>query len=603
MKHQELVNFLENAGKDPSRLIFEDELTDIYNRRFLLHYFEHKISWVNLKNAPLSLIMMDVDHFKQINDTYGHQAGDQVLVWLAALLREIAGEQGMPIRYAGDEFMVLLLHKGRQAAMELGYRLIERVREDRFRPEGADVDLQITLSIGVASAPQDAQSGKELIKKADVALYYAKETGRDCLIDAREVDQRAVFTKTAFNQLERIKLVGRKQQLSEVTTALSSFSQQRNQFLIAEGPEGIGKSEFLETIRRNLARINIWRVKVSGEPQELFRPYYLMTRILVEILNQLKDKAVAAVERLNPAERVYIARIMPQLGPDLISSEDRDPISQRQFIFAAIHHFFMQLVGQRPIILFIDDMQYIDAATLSLLRHIFLRRRVPLFICGASTAASELDAENRNIPLESFYNEFQSALGIRKLLLTPLTAADIAKHIRAIFPNVKLPENFPKEIAQITRGNPLFLSEVLRQLIQDRKITLVGHQWIVEPLEEGYLPHSIEEMVAQKISALDDESRQMLDRISAFGEDVSLSILTGSSEKKEAEVLEFIGRAATQGLLSSEFERNDEIIRFLGKRILKAAYNAIEDERKQQLPFIYDKTRKLNENALTINLN
>jgi diguanylate cyclase (GGDEF)-like protein len=108
MKHEELINFLEFSGKDPSRLIFEDELTDIYNRRFLLHYFQHKISWTHLKQDPLSLIMMDVDHFKQVNDTYGHQTGDQVLVWIAGLLRDVAGENGMPIRYAGDEFMILL---------------------------------------------------------------------------------------------------------------------------------------------------------------------------------------------------------------------------------------------------------------------------------------------------------------------------------------------------------------------------------------------------------------------------------------------------------------------------------------------------------------
>ena len=69
MKHQELVNFLEFTGKDPSRLIFEDELTDIYNRRFLFHYFEHKVNWTQLENNPISLIMMDVDYFKQVNDS------------------------------------------------------------------------------------------------------------------------------------------------------------------------------------------------------------------------------------------------------------------------------------------------------------------------------------------------------------------------------------------------------------------------------------------------------------------------------------------------------------------------------------------------------
>jgi diguanylate cyclase (GGDEF)-like protein len=583
MKHQELINFLENTGKDPSRLIFEDELTEIYNRRFLLHYFQHKISWTRLKNAPLSLIMIDVDHFKQINDTYGHQVGDKVLAWLAALLREMTAEQGLPVRYAGDEFMVLLLRKDPPSAMALADGLIKRVRENPIHIEGLEGELQVTLSIGVASAPHDAQSGKELIKKADVALYYAKESGRDCVINAGEVAQESVFTKTAINQLERIKLVGRKQQLSEITAALSRFSQQHNQFLIAEGPEGIGKSEFLETIRRNLARINIWRVKVSGEPQELLRPYYLMTKILLELLNQYKNKAVAVVESVSPEERAYIAQIIPQMGPGLKLPKNFDQTAQRQFIFKAVHNFFVKLVGGRPIILFIDDMQYIDAATLSLLRLISMGKRVSIFVCGAATTATETGMGDPTIPLEIFFNKFQLELDIRKVTLTPMTKADIAEHIRGIFPNVRVPDNFEHEIAQITRGNPLFITEILRQLIQDRRITLDGHQWIIEPLEEGYLPQSIEEMVVQKISGLDPKSREMLNRMSALGEDVSLSILTGSSDKQETEVLECINQAAAQGLLTSEFERNDEIIRFLGKRILKATYEAVEDQRKLQL--------------------
>jgi GGDEF domain-containing protein len=95
MKYDELLHFLQNAGKDPSRLIFEDELTGIFNRRFLHNYFQYKIPWDALKDHPLSLIMMDVDHFKQINDTHGHDAGDQALVRVAGFLKEAAGEEGL----------------------------------------------------------------------------------------------------------------------------------------------------------------------------------------------------------------------------------------------------------------------------------------------------------------------------------------------------------------------------------------------------------------------------------------------------------------------------------------------------------------------------
>ena len=104
MEYKDLLHFLQHVGTDPSRLIFEDELTGIYNRRFLLNYFRYKVPWDSLENRPLSLLMMDLDRFKEVNDNYGHDAGDQVLIWVASLIKEISSDRGLAIRYAGDEF-------------------------------------------------------------------------------------------------------------------------------------------------------------------------------------------------------------------------------------------------------------------------------------------------------------------------------------------------------------------------------------------------------------------------------------------------------------------------------------------------------------------
>ena len=75
MQYGELIDFLQHVGKDPSRLIFEDELTGIHNRRFLLSYLEHKVHWDTKEEFPLSLLIVDLDRFKNINDTHGHEAG------------------------------------------------------------------------------------------------------------------------------------------------------------------------------------------------------------------------------------------------------------------------------------------------------------------------------------------------------------------------------------------------------------------------------------------------------------------------------------------------------------------------------------------------
>jgi len=582
MAYQDLLYFLQNVGKDPSRLIFEDELTGIYNRRFLLNYFEYKIPWDSLENHPLSLIMLDIDYFKQINDTHGHEAGDQALIWVATLLREAAGEAGLPIRYAGDEFIILLPKAKKQAALQIAESLVELVHEKPVKLEATKDEFPLTLSIGVASAPEDAQTGKDLIQKADTALYFAKKTGRDRLANAGLVTPHEVSDKTALYHLDKATIAGRQAQLATVAEALKRFSEGKSQFLIVEGAAGLGKSEFLDTIQKNISESEDWQIKVNGVAQELFRPYYLTTNILIETFNRLPDKGIKIFESLNPKEIYYLSHILPQLGESEGQSRDGEK-AQREGLFTTLVHFIPKVLNSRPSILLVDDLHFADEATLLLLRRLILDGGFPVFICATATDTRHEKSEGDPPPLERFYASYCKELDIHKVSLTPLTAAHIAEHLRGVFPQLDLPKNFENNIAKITQGNPLFLNEIVRKLVMDRKINLVGNQWVVEPLGEGYLPESLEQIVSEKIAALDEESRSLLDQASTFGENVSLSMLSGSSEEMEAKVLEFLDQAVAQGLVSSEFQINDETIRFLSKRVLDIAYGAIEEERKQEL--------------------
>ncbi|MGA1871323.1 MAG: diguanylate cyclase [bacterium] len=583
--NKEFYHFLEYSGKDPSRLIFEDELTAIYNRRFLLQFLEYKVQWDHLNNDPLSLIMLDVDNFKQINDTYGHDIGDQALIWIANLLKEVTNKGSMAIRYAGDEFMILMQHSDKRAAMNLGECLLKRAREGSLPTGTQDIDIKISVSIGVASAPENAQTSKELIQQADVALYYAKKNGRDALANADDVNQEAVFSKTAIYKLSDVKLVGRSAQLSQVTDALNKLNTHQNQFMLLEGPNGIGKTEFLETIRRNLTDDNVWSLKINGDSQEMFRPYYLAIQLLLEMLNVHKKQGKVVLEELSAEERVYLAQILPSLDSKRPTSLTINSSIYRAGIFETLVKVITKMTGMRPLILLIDDMHLADEATLMLLRKLMHQKSISLFICASQLREKKTitSADHQNNPLKLFYESYQQELSIKKVALTPLTIMDIEEHIRGIFPHARIPKNFSTDLAKASQGNPLFLSEILRKMVLDNKITLIGHQWNIETLEEGYLPKSFEEIVSQKIAALDEESRQMLDQVSAFGGDVPLSIITGSSHKMEAKVLEFIDKAKAQGLLSSHFHSNDEVVRFLGERIFDIVYGAIEQNRRQKL--------------------
>ena len=583
MDYNELLNHLQVVGKDPSRLIFEDELTGLYNRRFLYNYFQQNIPWNALEDNPLSLLMMDLDYFKRVNDNYGHNVGDQALIWVANLLREASGDKYLPIRYAGDEFMILMPLARKKTAVNLAENLIGLSHDKPMRLDESGKTLGLTLSIGVACAPEDARGDKALIHKADTALYYAKKAGRDRLATVAEIVPQDVFVKTALFQLERAAIAGRKTQLSAVAEALRKFSQRESQFVIAEGAPGMGKSMFLETVQRSLAQTkSILQVKAAGKPQELYRPYYLIAALLSELLKARKEKGTEILKGLSPEETNSLSFILPQLSEGKREQKQEDR-AQREKIFCTLLQVTTKIMDGAPSIWVVDDLHFSDEATLLFLRQMMTRHQVPLFVCSTATEFSKDTGDGQKDTLGRFCESYGEEIGIRKVTLSPLAEADVVRHLQAIFPRISVPKDFGKALEQTTQGNPLFLNEIVRKLVMDGKISLSGQQWIVSPLEEGYLPRSLEEIVRQKIAALDEESRNVLNQTSVFGGQVSLSMLTGSSEKSEAKILDFVDNAVSQGLISSEYQLNDETVQFLSRRVLDIAYGTIQKNTRQTL--------------------
>jgi diguanylate cyclase (GGDEF)-like protein len=584
MAYRDFVELLEHVGKDPSRLIFEDELTGIHNRRFLLSYLEHKVRWDSGLDYPLSLLIIDLDSFKQVNDTYGHDTGDQALMWLATLLAEVGGESALPIRYGGDEFVLVLPKTDRVAAREMADRLLQRSRDREFRLRDAALTVPISLSIGFATAPDDAENSRDLFQAADTALFHAKQSGRNQVASAADIDPEKVFAKTALYRLKATGIAGRDDEMAIVSEALAELSQGQSPFLIVESAPGMGKSTFLEEVRRNLAGDDSFCVaKLAGDPHEAYRPYYLAGRLLLNLLNLREDKGADLLGQLSKEETAHLGRVLPQLVQEEDLDFEEEDATLRQAIFSTLAQFLPQVVDYRPLVLIIDDLQYADEATLVLLRILIQTKKLTTFICGSSLEFLKLSGEEEASPLERFYSRRHKDLGIRRVTLRPLSKDDIAEYLKGVFPSMIAPDGFEADLASITQGNPLFLGEIIRKLVTDGKVTLVGQEWLIEALEEGYLPRSLEEIVTQKIADLDEEGRELLERASAIGEDIPLSVLTGSSEFDENKVQEFLDRAEALGLVSLDFQINDEVMRFLGKRVLDIAYGAIDGDRRKGL--------------------
>ncbi|GAB3361930.1 MULTISPECIES: sensor domain-containing diguanylate cyclase [Giesbergeria] len=177
---QQLENQLHQAAQEKTalqELATRDPLTGLYNRRYLDATFLRELARSRREEQPLAVVMLDLDHFKQVNDQYGHAAGDEVLKALAQLLRQGARESDLIARYGGEEFVAIMPNMSAQQAWE-------RVQSWRTQLEAmpivfANLHIRVTLSAGIAIFPDHGQSPSQLLTRADEMLYQSKLAGRN----------------------------------------------------------------------------------------------------------------------------------------------------------------------------------------------------------------------------------------------------------------------------------------------------------------------------------------------------------------------------------------------------------------------------------------
>ena len=162
-----------------------DDLTRLYNSRYMNQVLRRETKRASRSGRPLSLLFIDLDGFKLVNDSHGHLSGSQALVEAAEVIRACARETDVVARFGGDEFSLILPDTGRDGAVSVAVRIRERVAEHIFL-EKAGLAVRLTASVGVATLPDVAGSAEELIRAADMAMYKVKEAGKNGIHVAQE---------------------------------------------------------------------------------------------------------------------------------------------------------------------------------------------------------------------------------------------------------------------------------------------------------------------------------------------------------------------------------------------------------------------------------
>jgi diguanylate cyclase (GGDEF)-like protein len=176
--HISLAQRLRQANADLKRLSETDPLTGTLNRRRFIELADRQLTLAGRHGYPTSVLLIDFDHFKAINDRFGHGGGDQVLHDATAVMGEVLRESDILARFGGEEFIVLLPHTAAEGARLVAERIMSTVRERTFRHD--DQDIHVTVSVGGVGCSTSVTPLDQMTSRADTLLYEAKHAGRNC---------------------------------------------------------------------------------------------------------------------------------------------------------------------------------------------------------------------------------------------------------------------------------------------------------------------------------------------------------------------------------------------------------------------------------------
>lgn len=179
LENQQIKERAEQEQRQMQQLVITDELTRLYNRRFLDEYLRIQIPLARRRGGGLAFLCIDIDHFKQVNDTYGHEAGDRILAGVAAIVRDASRSGDLPVRLGGEEFLLIMVENDVDGAMLFAERLRAAIEQQAFHDTASDRGVQVTISVGVAMFGMHGDEAGALLRASDEAMYASKRAGRN----------------------------------------------------------------------------------------------------------------------------------------------------------------------------------------------------------------------------------------------------------------------------------------------------------------------------------------------------------------------------------------------------------------------------------------
>ncbi len=386
-----------------------DELTGLLTRKSLFEILK--------ENIDTYIVMMDVDRFKVINDTFGHRVGDEVLCKVANILKSFENRNVFAIRYAGDEF-VLLVRENREILEKILEELTIKLKHLTFNYDGEPFSVSMSLGVYLHKEGEDPEIS---IRKADRSLLFSKSTGRDRILFYEEIGEDYIKDEFPF--------VGREFAFKSV---LKWYRNPTKYFLFIEGNKGSGKSRFLSELRNFLSPYKPIFVEYSLLKRNKSEEFVASYEILKQIANYYSDdnEEINAIKSKLSGINLPDYNIIMDIGIKLFDAIDNN------------------------VVFLIDNFTYMNDIDVELLFQWILRNKKKIkMICTVDSK------ELRSLAYYDIIKDIYTSINSETIFLGNISSDDIFRSLTKYYGKY-LPFYFVEELRDLSGGNPLILKEI-----------------------------------------------------------------------------------------------------------------------------------------------
>ena len=543
----------------------EDDLTGALVRRAFTELTNAVLTERRRTSAPVSLLVIDVDKFKAVNDSYGHLTGDDALRTVVDVAREVLRPGQYVGRYAGDEFVVLLPGLDVTAAAGVADELRARVSAlpIRVRDEPSR-EVVVTLSIGVASAPEHGATFDALFTSADRALLDAKREGRDKVVLAG--GGSPVRPRLDFNQF-----VGREAELRSLHTALEASASGEPSVRVVLGEAGVGKStlvrQLLPDVHRRAGVLAIGRALESTSPT----PYGPWVDLIAQI---------DALELVPRREWPLLSRLLPTLGHDATgASVSALDTSQRHQLLRELARYLRSACEQRLLVLALEDMHWADSASWDALEYILSQLGTDR-LCITLTVRKEDAVQGMTRDRLQRLSRNERA---RELRLERLSADEITDWLCSSLHHTSVGEKLVNFVLRHTEGNPFLVSQLLRTMEQESVFAYDGATWRWALPDALSLPSGMTDLLGRRLSALTPETKRTLVAAASIGRTFTLDLLAEVADVPMEQVLDAVDAALASSVIEFAIGRDDDAYQFAHALLVDAIAQTVSVTRRRML--------------------